>query len=154
MAGKKPIIGRPTKYDPVYDEQAYKLCLLGATDAQIADFFGVTEQTVNNWKKAHPSFFESLKGGKIHADGQVSARLFERATGYSHDEDKIFCNAAGEVTRVATVKHYPPDSTAAIFWLKNRRPDLWRDRHEVTGEDGGPLGILVVPKRDPAPEPE
>lgn len=154
MAGKKAPIGRPSKYDPSFDRVAYQLTLLGGIDRDIAAALGVTEQTVNNWKKAHPSFFESLNDGKSHADGQVAARLFERATGYSHDEEKIFCNAAGEVTRVATVKHYPPDSTAAIFWLKNRRPDLWRDRHEVTGEDGGPLGILVVPKRDPAPEPE
>jgi len=49
--------GRPTKYKPEYDAQALKLCRLGATDEQLADFFNTTFQTINNWKKAHPSFF-------------------------------------------------------------------------------------------------
>ena len=57
--------GRPTNYKKEYDEQAYKLCLLGATDKEMADFFNVKEQTINNWKKNHPSFFESIKRGKI-----------------------------------------------------------------------------------------
>lgn len=57
-----------SKYKAEYDELAYNYCLLGATDAQLANFFGVKEQTINNWKNKHKSFFESLKKGKDSAD--------------------------------------------------------------------------------------
>lgn len=122
--------GRPTDYKPEYNEQAMKLCLLNAIDADLADFFEVTEQTINNWKKAHPEFFESIKKGKSIADANVAEKLYERATGYSHKEDKIF-NNNGEPLVVPTTKHYPPDSTAAIFWLKNRAPEQWREKIDV-----------------------
>lgn len=141
---KKKGVGRPTAYRRKYCEQARKMCLLlGATDADLADFFEVKEQTINNWKNSHPEFFESIKEGKAKADANVGVRLYERAMGYSHDEEKIFCHQ-GEVTRAETVKHYPPDTAACIFWLKNRQRDKWRDRHEITGEDGGPLEVSIV----------
>lgn len=129
-----------SKYDESYDELAYNYCLLGATDAKLGDFFGVTEQTINNWKGAHPSFFESLKKGKAMADAMVAKSLFERATGYSHPEAKIF-NNNGEEMIVDTVKHYAPDPTAAIFWLKNRQPSMWRDKQDLSlgNIDGQPL---------------
>lgn len=132
--------GAKTKYDPSFDELAYNYCLLGATDAQLANFFGVTEQTVNNWKIAQPTFFESLKKGKSMADAMVAKSLFGRATGYEHPEDKIF-NNNGEPMIVPTVKHYPPDPTAAIFWLKNRQPDKWRDKQDISlgNTDGQPF---------------
>lgn len=126
--------GRPSSYNKKYDRIAYQMCLLGATDKQIADAFGVTEQTVNNWKKdekGNPtSFFESLKRGKVQADAIVADSLYQRAIGYSHPEDKIF-NNDGEPLIVPTIRHYPPDTTAIIFWLKNRQPALWRDRQEI-----------------------
>ena len=120
--------GRPTDYKTEYTEQAYKLCLLGATDKDMANFFGVCEATINNWKKECPEFLESLKRGKIKADAEVAKSLFHRATGYEHPEDKIFCTN-GEVTTVKTIKHYPPDTAAAFIWLKNRAG--WRDKQEV-----------------------
>ena len=126
--------GRPTKFKKEYEDQVKKLAALGATDAQMADFFKVTEQTFNNWKTKHPSFFESLKQAKALCDERVERSLFERATGYSHHEDKIF-NNAGQPMIVPTIKHYPPDTVAAIFWLKNRKPEEWRDKvvqeHEI-----------------------
>jgi len=112
--------------------------MLGATDTELADFFGVTEQTLNNWKKSKDGFFEALKAGKSMADAQVASRLYERATGYSHAEDKVFVNN-GEVIVVPTTRHYPPDSTAAIFWLKNRQPARWRDKHELGHDVVGTL---------------
>ena len=133
--------GRPSKYKPEYCEQAGKLCLLGATDKQIADFFGVAESTLNLWKEKHPELSESLKETKIHADKQVERSLYERATGYKHAEDKVF-NNNGEPLIVPTTKHYPPDTTAAIFWLKNRQPDKWRDKTET--EHSGEITQHVV----------
>lgn len=127
-------MARPSKYQPEFAEQALKLCRLGATDKEIAEFFEVAESTINKWKLDHPPFSESLKRGKTLADAEVADRLFKRATGYSHPAVKIF-NDGGAPMEVPYTEHYPPDTTAAIFWLKNRRPDVWRDKtqQEVSG---------------------
>ena len=122
--------GRPTKYLPEISIQAEKLCRLGATDKELADFFDVTEQTINNWKSDFPEFFESLKRGKMAADAEVADKLYQRALGYSHASEKIF-NSDGSILRTDTIEHYPPDTTAAIFWLKNRQPDKWRDKQHI-----------------------
>jgi len=119
--------GRPTKYLAKYGEEVYKLCLLNATDAQIADFFGVAESTVNLWKVKHDKFSESIKRGKIQADSEVADRLYHRACGYEHPETKVFCHE-GEITTHEVVKHYPPDTAAAFIWLKNRAG--WKDKSE------------------------
>lgn len=124
-------MGRPTKYKPEYAEQALKLCRLGATDKELADFFQVNEDTINEWKKVHPEFSESLKEGKLMADAEVADKLFKRATGYSHEAVKIAASPGGDHVAVPYTEHYPPDTTAAIFWLKNRRPDVWRDKQDV-----------------------
>ena len=122
--------GRPTKYKPEFNRQAEKLCLLGSTDKDIAGFFEVDESTINRWKIEYPEFCESIKRGKISADANVASRLYKRAIGYEHDEDKIF-NNNGAPLIVPTIKHVQPDTTAAIFWLKNRQPARWRDKQEV-----------------------
>lgn len=119
--------GRPTDYKEEYNLQAEKLCKLGATDKELADFFGVTEQTINNWKNEHEQFFESLKKGKELADAEVADKLYKRATGYSHEDVDIKMYEGG-IIETPLVKHYPPDTTAAIFWLKNRQPVKWRDK--------------------------
>ena len=70
----------------------------------------------------------SLKAGKSQADAEVADRLFKRATGYSHKDTK-FATFEGKITDAKEfTKHYPPDTIACIFWLKNRRPELWRTR--------------------------
>ena len=120
--------GRPSKFKPEYEEQAYKLCLLGATDEQMADFFGVTEKTVNNWKR-RKGFLQSIKRGKIAADANVAESLYKRACGYEHPETKVFCNSDGDITTHEMTKHYPPDTAAAFIWLKNRAG--WRDKQDV-----------------------
>lgn len=109
----------------------------GLTDKQIAENIGVTEQTLNVWKKKYPSFFESLKKGKEVIDRQVENALLKRALGYEYDEvTKELCESAeaGEsrlaVTKVVT-KQMAPDTTAQIFWLKNRKRDVWRDRSDL-----------------------
>lgn len=141
--------GRPSNYKPEYAEQAQKLCLLGATDVQLADFFHVTDRTILSWKKKHPEFLRALTRGKQEADANVAHSLYRRALGYSHRAVKILtvskgANQGSEVEQVPYIERYPPDSTAAIFWLKNRRSDVWRDRHEVTGANGEPLSVRFV----------
>lgn len=151
--------GRPSSYKPEYAAQAVKLCRLGATDVEMADFFGVSEQTINAWKRAHPLFLEALKEGKLEADANVAERLYQRAMGYSHQAVKIAASPSGEHVAVPYTEHYAPDTTAAIFWLKNRRPDQWRDKQtqELTGAGGsqlipvlnvtvGPIGSIASPE--------
>lgn len=99
----------------------------GLTDKQIAKNIGISEQTLNVWKKTYPSFFESLKKGKEVVDIEVENALLKRALGYRYDEVTI---EDGVETKRVT-KEVQPDTTAQIFWLKNRRPDLWRDKQNV-----------------------
>lgn len=123
-------VGRPSKYKEEYAEQAYKLCLLGATDKELADFFEVNEDTINEWKKKHEEFSEALKRGKVEADSVIASKLYHRAKGYEHKAVK-FATHEGMITdQVEYIEHYPPDTTAAIFWLKNRQPAKWRDKQE------------------------
>lgn len=148
--------GRPTKFKPEFTEQARKLSELGATDREIAGFFEVAESTLNLWKNEHPEFSESIKVGKDAADDRVEQALYRRALGYSHDAVKIQVNAQGEVTQVPFVEQHAPDTTAAIFWLKNRRKEQWRDikAQELSGPGGENLTIQIVRfsnGRDPTP---
>jgi hypothetical protein len=118
--------GHPTDYKPEYNDQVYKLCLLGATDKDIAGFFDVAESTINNWKIAHPLFLESIKNGKVNADIEIAQSLHKRAKGYEINEEVITKEGIQEVK-----KHIAPDPTSIIFWLKNRQPKMWRDKQEV-----------------------
>lgn len=134
-------VGRPTKFTPVMIEQVEKLCMLGATDKDIADFFDVNEDTIHEWKKVHPGFSESIKRGKIEADLTVANSLYKRANGYEH-EDVDIKMYEGQIIETKLTKHYPPDTTAMIFWLKNRRPKEWRDKQDI--EVHGPLQVQVI----------
>lgn len=129
-----------TKYKHVYAKQAYKLCLLGATDEDLAQFFEVCRATISNWKNDHPSFAKALKKGKDIADAEVADSLHKRAIGYSHDDVHI-SSYQGVITTTKIKKHYPPDTEAGKFWLKNRQKENFRDKqdHELTGKDGNPL---------------
>lgn len=142
MDKKKNKGGRPTDFRDNFIEQAYNLALLGATDAQMAKIFDVSEQTFNAWKHKHPKFLEALKEGKEEADAKVVKSLYNRALGYSHADEKIF-NDNGKALIVPTTKHYPPDVTAAIFWLKNRQSKIWRDRPQDDADDVRDISVNV-----------
>jgi len=135
-------MARPSKYKPEFAKQAAKLCKLGATDRELADFFGVAESTLNLWKLEHRSFSESLKMAKDAADKRVERSLYQRATGYSHEAVKILMTKEGDVYREPYVEHYPPDTVACIFWLKNRKPAEWRDKADV--EHSGSLTVTIA----------
>lgn len=166
--------GRPTDYKEEYNDQAFRLCLLGATDKEMADFWGVNEDTVHEWKKVHPKFSESIKSGKIEADSKVAQSLYNRAVGYQYREttfEKIGAKeAALEVgedglesieddvyKKKVVVKELPPDVAAMNIWLKNRRgkvvPDAqrWADKIETgftdnDGKDVSPVQIYLPGK--------
>lgn len=119
-------MARPSKYKPEFVEKALAMCLQGATDRELAEFFKVAESTLNLWKLEHSEFSEALKIGKERADERVVQSLYRRAIGYSHDSVHV-SNFQGGITLTPIVEHYAPDTVAAIFWLKNRRPAEWRD---------------------------
>lgn len=154
-AGRKPGAGkRVGAYQPEFAAQAEKLCELGATDADLAEFFGVSDRTIYRWRASVPAFCHALKAGKISADERVVRALYHRAVGFSHEAVKIFMVASGKTKTKKPVlvpyrEQVPPDTTAAIFWLKNRQRELWRDTtiNEMTGKDGGP----VLVKEDISP---
>jgi hypothetical protein len=124
--------GRPTTFKPEYIAQAGKLCALGHTDREIAEFFDVSLRTFAYWKARNPELLHALKAGKEQADTRVERSLYQRGVGYSYDAVKIFMPAGAKKPVYAPyVEHMPPDVTAAIFWLKNRDPAHWRDAWQV-----------------------
>jgi len=139
-------MGRPSKKELISLEKVELLASMGLTEVQIAKVFGVCEATISNYKIKWPDFLEAIKSGKEVSDDQVVKSLFHRACGYTHPETKVFCNSDGDVTQVDVTKQYPPDPTSMIFWLKNRRPDLWRDKQEV--EHSGDIVTLTQEEKD------
>lgn len=125
-------MARPSKYRPEFCEQAAQLCgTFGATDEELADFFKVAERTLNVWKMQYPVFREALKRGKQVPDERVEQSLYRRAIGYSHEAVKILLDKNNRTRKVKYTERYAPDTVACIFWLKNRRPDFWRDKLDV-----------------------
>lgn len=104
--------------DPKTADSIYKLGLMGKTNAEIAEFLGIAQRTLYNHLLKKPDVMQSLKIARARADADVVASLYKRATG--------FTNARGD--------YFPPDTTAAIFWLKNRQPEAWRDVHKQEQE--------------------
>jgi hypothetical protein len=166
-AKKKKVTGRPTRYRSEYNEQAFKLCLLGAKDEDLAGFFGVTVTTIANWKNRYPRFLDSLKAGKRGADIEIAHSLYRKGCGYEYTEQqavklKTVLYSKGKrvkeeehVEVVEVARAIPPDTVACIFWLKNRDKENWRDKqdHEHTGPDGGPIPAQINVRLVRADEP-
>lgn len=144
--GTKPTptrsVGRPSSFREEYIGQAKKLAALGATDLELADFFGVSTVTLFNWRTSVPEFLNATRLGKDAADERVESRLFARAMGYEHDEVDIRV-VNGKLVKTPIRKFYPPDTAAASLWLRNRKPERWRDKVETAhmGPDGGPVQV-------------
>lgn len=103
----------------------------GLTDEQLAQKMDINPSTLYDWKKKYSKISEALKKGKEIVDIQVENALLKRALGYDYQEEKIEKSDKDGVKIVQTLKHIPPDTTAQIFWLKNRRPDKWRDKPAI-----------------------
>lgn len=141
--------GRPAvEYHKDHALLGHRLALLGCTNAQIASTMGIGETLLNRWMNEHEDFASAVRKGRLPADADMAASLYHRGMGYSHPAVKIFMvdetiverdPATGNVTSEITTKreryvpytqHYPPDTGAASLWLRNRQPDLWKERTE------------------------
>ena len=115
----------------------------GWTDEKLALFFDVSRSSIEKWKVKYPEFKKQLDKGKMVADGKVVRSLFERAVGYEHPEEKIF-QYEGVIIRAKTVKKYPPDTPAGIWWTKNRLG--WMDRPDFNLFDDVEIKVNIVPR--------
>lgn len=130
------------QYQPDMPQRAYKLCLLGLTNEQLATAFGVRMPTIEYWLAHKPEFREAVENGRRVADSNVAESLYIKATGFHYTEKQV--KVTGDDKEVTTTtKYLPPDAKAAIFWLKNRDRERWSDRveNQITGKDGGPVEI-------------
>lgn len=123
--------GRDSLYQPEYNDQARKLCLLGATDEELATFFEVSVATIYNWKNAHPAFLEAIRSGKIKADAEVADSLYRRATGEHVEVQKLVKSSDGSFEAIKVMQYVPGDPQAAYRWLLNRRAVDWREKQHV-----------------------
>lgn len=123
---------RQSSYQIRYAKIAEVLCAKGATDADLASAFGVTTSQIQTWYSKYPEFGEAVRKGKSDVfDPMVERALAQRAIGYTVDTEEVKVDKDGNIIRYGLRKHYPPDPTSAIFWLKNRQPTKWRDVWKV-----------------------
>ena len=131
-------LGRPPRYSPDYCPIAYKFCLLGATNEDLAELFKVALSTVSHWLAHRPDFHKAVQEGRDVADADVAFSLLQKAKGFTHPDVKVLA-IAGEAQEVTYNRYFPPDTQAAIFWLRNRRRKQWREviehEHSVTEEN-------------------
>lgn len=144
-------MGRPSKYNPKYHVPwAKSLAMEGKTDEEIADRLGIARSTLSKWKSENKEFAEALEIGKESADAEVELRLYKRAIGYRYKEKKVIVQMDKDgnqmPARIETVeKEIVPDVTAQIFWLKNRKPDKYRDKQDIAIEKDKDIKIIVAP---------
>ena len=117
----------------------------GLTDEQIAKNIGIKRQSLYDWKKKYPDISDALKKGKEVVDRSVENALLKRALGYSYTETTKELVGSKMVVVKEVVKQVQPDTTAQIFWLKNRLPDIWRDKKDLDAN-------VDVTKQDPFKE--
>lgn len=124
-------MARPsTVYTDKTAEQCRKLALLGLTDKEICEIIGTCEANFYKLKNAHPELVEALKKGKDIADAEVVHSLYKRACGFKEKINKVVLTKDGPINYEEEV-YFAPDTTAAIFWLKNRQAANWRDKKEI-----------------------
>lgn len=150
VALPKNKVGRPNKFFDANKELIFKLAARGFDDAEMAEIIGVDRATLSNWKVKYPDFFDTIKIQKQMSDEKVERALFERACGYVHPETKaqwVQDENGGRWEYADIQRHYPPDPTSMIFWLKNRQPRKWRDKTDV--EHSGMVAFSSEPITKP-----
>ena len=121
--------GRKSGFNEKVKETILRLIRDGRTEDEISDIVGICRRTLNNWKGQHQDLAVAVREARLVADDLVEASLYRRALGYSHPEAKFFMHE-GCILKEDTVKHYPPDTQAAQFWLRNRQPKKWKEKTE------------------------
>ena len=116
----------------------------GLTEEQIAQKMGISRSTLSDWKTKYSDISDTLKKGKDIVDIQVENALLKRALGYDYQEDRIERSKKDGVKIVQILKHVPGDVTAQIFWLKNRRPDKYRDKPQDNGDADSGLADAIA----------
>lgn len=111
--------GRPSAFENIDLSLAYRFAKAGLVDEQIAELLGISIRTYYDYKTAHPEFSQALKEGQEDPKARVKRALYQRAIGYTHEEEKIFCHE-GKIVRASTMKHYPPDPKCIEFYLINK----------------------------------
>lgn len=135
--------GRKSLYDEAMNEQAHKLSLLGLTDEEMAEFFGVSTQTLYNWQEQHIAFFEAVQSGKVVADSEVAHSLYKKATGITYQVERIRKDADGKSEVVKLSVYEPPDTGAMKLWLTNRRRKDWAENIKVSGDEANPIRHVI-----------
>lgn len=138
--------GRKAKYKTEYDQIAKKLTVLGMTQKEIADFLGITEKTLYNWKKKNRSFKEAIERNRFKADIKVMQSLYKRANGFTykevtkklvtlteHDEEGQEIEVQKFIKTKEVKKTVPPDVSAIMIWLRNRMGQMWKDKPKDEG---------------------
>ena len=121
--------GAPSKYNKQTPTTAGWLARDGKTDDEIAEALGISRSTLAEWKKKYPELSDALKENKEVIDRKVEDSLLKRATGYNYEKTEIEAAMQGnrEVKKKKVIQmHVPPDPVSCFFWLKNRKPDVWR----------------------------
>lgn len=135
-------MARISRYDKkIHCSLVKKLAAKGYTDIEMADIMGISERSFNYWKERYPEFLQSIKEGKRIPDEKVIQSLYKNATGYNYKAKKpmVVSDGGGEGSHVEIVEyteHVPAQTTAQIFWAKNRMPDKWRDRQDIEHSGG------------------
>jgi hypothetical protein len=123
--------GRDSEYDPSMNDQVRKLALLGLTNEELAEFFGVHVSTFYRWQAGNSAFREAVNEGKTIADANVADSFYKRATGEHVQLEKIVKRPNGEHEVIKYMTYIPGDPGAALNWLKNRRGQSWRDKQSI-----------------------
>lgn len=130
------------KYRPEMAEEAKRLCENGASGRDVARVLGISKTAMYEYAARYPEFRAALKVGKAVADDRVERSLYDRANGYTYKEVKPFLDRkTNEIIYAEYEVTVPPEPQCLMFWLKNRRPEVWREvsRQELTGAGGGPV---------------
>ena len=138
--------GRASKsaYHPGFDRRATDYCLLGATNEELAQLFGVSVSAIQKWLVARPSFARAVRKGREEADARVARSMFRAATGLKLKDVRTRLGENGQVLeKTETIKEQAPNVNAGTLWLTNRRGDRWRDRMVVDAGDSFDLAELV-----------
>ena len=128
-------MGRKPRMNKKMIKKAYEFARQGLTNKDIANNLGVSEGYFYEYLKKYPEFYEAIQKGKEEAIALVEDALFKRATGYNIEEEKIYISKTKDgketVRKEKIKKHVAPDTTAMIFYLKNRAPEKWNDKRQL-----------------------